>query len=177
MSEMWLSLTDIPEQGQEFFYSDQKIWTGPIEEFALPYAIIDPLQARIFVLFRDKGCFVSGEIKGKVSLPCSRCAEDVYFEFEQKIDIIELLPEEKNVEDLFSPEFLRYNEEDKLELDVGGILWEQFLLVLPEKPLCLEECLGVCPHCGQNWNFQSCSCDRENADPRMEIFRNLKVKK
>ena len=176
MSELWLSLTDIPEQGQEYFYSEQYIWTGPIEEFALPYAIVDPVQARVFVLLREEGCLISGGLNGKISLPCSRCAEDVFFEFEQQVNLFELLPEEKNTEDFFGPEFLRWNN-DNLELNIGGILWEQFILSLPDKPLCNEGCMGICPYCGQNKNSQFCNCIREKEDPRMEIFRHLKVKK
>ena len=135
MSEIWLSLTNLPEEGQEFFYSEQEIWSRPIEEFELPYSIVEPIQSRIVVLLREKGCFVNGTIKGKIALPCSRCTEDLSFKFEEKINIIELLPEEKKMEDFFGPEFLRWNE-DILELNVGGILWEQFVLSLPEKPLC-----------------------------------------
>ncbi len=176
MSEIWLSLTNLPEEGQEFFYSEQEIWKSPIEEFELPYSILEPIQAWIVVLLREKGCFVKGTIKGKIALPCSRCAEDLSFQFEEKISIIELLPEEKKMEDFFGPEFLRWNE-DILELNVGGILWEQFVLSMPEKPLCMENCLGICPHCGLNKNWHSCTCDSEEADPRLEIFRHLKVKK
>ncbi|MFW6415057.1 MAG: YceD family protein [Thermodesulfobacteriota bacterium] len=176
MSELWLSLTDIPEQGQEYSYSEQDIWTGPIEEFQLPYAIIDPVQAEVFVLLREKGCLISGDLQGKVTLPCSRCAEKVFFEFEQKINVFELLPEEKSTGDFFGPEFLRWNHEN-LELNIGGILWEQFVLALPDKPLCQEDCIGICPECGQNKNLQLCNCAGETSDPRMEIFRRLKVKK
>ena len=32
------------------------------------------------------------------------------------------------------------------------------LLDLPLAPLCSEECLGLCPQCGANWNEGSCGC-------------------
>ena len=28
-------------------------------------------------------------------------------------------------------------------------------------PLCKEDCLGLCPQCGKNWNKGKCSCDPE----------------
>ena len=99
MSEIWLSLTNLPEEGQEFSYSEQEIWSSPIEEFELPYSILEPIQSRIVVFLREKGCFVNGTIKGKIALPCSRCAEDLSFQFEERINIVELLPEEKKLED------------------------------------------------------------------------------
>ena len=52
---------------------------------------------------------------------------------------------------------------------------EQFYLSLPMKPLCREDCQGLCPACGTNLNRGLCTCKRDWDDPRMAALRNLKA--
>jgi uncharacterized protein len=46
-------------------------------------------------------------------------------------------------------------------LDEKEIVKEQFLLNIPMHPLCREECQGLCPQCGKNWNKGPCQCHPE----------------
>jgi uncharacterized protein len=43
------------------------------------------------------------------------------------------------------------------------IVKEQFLLHMPMNPLCQEDCQGLCPQCGKNWNKGRCQCHPEYA--------------
>ena len=36
-----------------------------------------------------------------------------------------------------------------------------------------ENCKGICKVCGINLNKQSCHCDAQEIDPRLEGLRNL----
>ncbi len=38
---------------------------------------------------------------------------------------------------------------------------EQFELQAPMHPLCTEDCKGLCPSCGKNWNKGPCQCRPE----------------
>ena len=62
------------------------------------------------------------------------------------------------------------------EIDLGHLMREQFNLSLPMKPLCREDCRGLCPVCGINLNKGSCDCKRDWEDPRLAALRNLKAK-
>jgi len=46
-------------------------------------------------------------------------------------------------------------------LDEAALAREQFLLHVPMHPLCREDCKGLCPQCGKNWNKGPCSCHPE----------------
>lgn len=46
-------------------------------------------------------------------------------------------------------------------LDEEELVREQFELQAPMHPLCVEDCKGLCPHCGKNWNKGSCHCPPE----------------
>jgi len=48
-------------------------------------------------------------------------------------------------------------------LDEAELVREQFELQAPMRPLCVEDCKGLCPNCGKNWNKGLCHC-RPEAD-------------
>ena len=53
------------------------------------------------------------------------------------------------------------------------LLREQFYLALPMKPLCREECQGLCPQCGVNRNVEACQCSTRWDDPRLAALKAL----
>lgn len=44
-------------------------------------------------------------------------------------------------------------------LDLSELAISDLLLSLPTKILCKEDCMGVCPICGQNLNVVECDCE------------------
>ena len=65
-----------------------------------------------------------------------------------------------------------YYSED--QIDLNELMREQFYLALPMKPLCRDECKGLCAVCGKNLNRETCDCKREWDDPRMAALRALR---
>jgi len=175
MSELWLDITDLPATGREFSFSDPALWTGPIAEFKLPHRL-GTGDAGISATFalepQGRGILIHGTIVGSVITPCDRCAEDTLVVINSSFELFEELPLED--EQRLEPGLLRRRGE-VLELDVASMLWEQFLLALPVKPLCDENCPGLCPHCGKPLRNGPCGCAAEDSDPRLAVLRNLKV--
>ena len=103
---------------------------------------------------------VRGELKGHLQLACSRCVES----FAQPVDAnFDLLlapgpgPAGGAEEELSAPDLdLDYYSGDTLDLE--AIIREQIILMMPLKPLCTEECKGICPHCGAVLNLEACTC-------------------
>jgi len=60
------------------------------------------------------------------------------------------------------------------EIDLGQLMQEQFYLALPMKPLCKDDCKGLCPNCGTNLNKATCDCTTHWEDPRLAALRALK---
>lgn len=194
MHELWLPLKDIPAEGREFSFSDQAIWQEPCEEFRLNCSVREPLQAVLQVLPQKDGFLLRGRISGEVALSCDRCAEDAVVTVDQRFDEFEVLSEEQEAapprqqkngkkggesqeeqgpEEEDSP--LLRHEKAGVELNVGALFWEQFLLALPVKPLCHEACQGLCDKCGQNLNLGDCGCPEDEGDPRMSPLRNMRL--
>ncbi len=51
---------------------------------------------------------------------------------------------------------------------------EFLLLAVPQKILCSEECKGLCPKCGANWNEKACDCNDDEIDDRWSALKKLK---
>jgi uncharacterized protein len=171
----WLPLTNIPAEGRELAFDDQGLWTGPCEEFGMPCRITEPIRAGLFVLPQKRGVYLRGRLTGKVVLPCDRCTEDVAVDLDQAFELVDELPAEEAGPGAEAEHTWLRRTGEGLELDVAGLLWEQFVLALPLKPLCDELCKGLCPSCGVNLNAGPCTCAREGGDPRMAALRGLKI--
>lgn len=61
-------------------------------------------------------------------------------------------------------------------IDLGEVVREQLYLALPMKPLCREDCKGLCPVCGVNRNRETCTCQQEWVDPRMAALKEWKTR-
>jgi uncharacterized protein len=59
------------------------------------------------------------------------------------------------------------------QIDLIELLREQFYLALPMKPLCREDCRGLCPQCGVNRNTGTCECAPGWDDPRLAPLKGL----
>ncbi len=117
---------------------------------------------------------VTGKVFGTVELECSRCLTvfeqvlEAPFEAQCDIRTFQLLAEGLPIDE---------GEEITAIFDSNSAdLWElarQALIVqLPMRPLCREDCKGLCPYCGANLNETTCDC-QPPADPRWAALELL----
>lgn len=146
----------------------------------------------------DKICSISGNIEGDVSvvreyenirvtgriaaplaLSCSRCLAD-YTSF---IDTsFTLFYRKESAVAPSSEDELELGEMDLLsssysgdEIDLTHEIEEQIAMEIPLKPLCSEECKGLCHVCGIDLNTSSCSCGKEAASLTFSALKDFKV--
>jgi len=174
MAEHWLDVADIPEEGREFTFDDQEFWTAGWREFHMEITPARPLAARFMVVPQGRGVLVRGRLEGSVKVPCDRCAVAVEVFVRQDFERLE--EESPPDTDSLEPTLLR-RRGHVLELDAGSMLWEEFVLALPVKPLCSEACKGICPHCGKDLNAGACGCEISEFDPRLAVLRGLSIAK
>ncbi len=175
MNETWLDITDLPPEGREFTFDDQGLWTGPWRELGMPGdgpSATEPLSATLRVIPGDGGWLVTGSLSGMVSMVCDRCAKPTGFTLDHAVEAFEQRPGQ-GADETDEPRIRVTGS--KVELDVGALLWEEFVLALPLKPLCKDGCAGLCPHCGADRNETPCDCGNDEGDQRMAVFRGLKV--
>ena len=116
-----------------------------------------------------------GEVRTSIRLECSRCLsvydQPIISNLDFVIDFGESpLPiyRDKSEEDNY---FIADPSSGFFQID--DLVRETILLVLPLKPLCSEDCKGLCPVCGTDLNKSQCSCVKEETDPRWEKLKGL----
>jgi len=61
------------------------------------------------------------------------------------------------------------------ELDLAHDIEEQVAMEIPLKPLCDEDCKGLCPTCGADLNTGSCACSKETINFKFSALKDFKV--
>ena len=139
------------------------------------YRIVAPVHLD-FELHKDKDKFrFVGKAQTELELVCSRCLEPFRMPVESSFNLRFLPATEMAADDE------REVQEEDLEtsyyrddqIDLNELLREQFYLALPMKPLCREDCKGLCAQCGTNLNTGTCACAARWEDPRLAPLKGL----
>jgi len=131
-----------------------------------------PVEVRYYRLGAD--LFFSGQFTGQVAGTCARCLDTYPFSLRKDFTFVLKPQVEQGAEQELTEEDLSLSFYQGEEVDLAPLVRESMILSLPTRPLCSEECRGLCPHCGANRNVRSCSCRDEWTDPRLEVLRTLK---
>jgi uncharacterized protein len=142
------------------------------------YRVVSPVELG-FEIHKDRHKFrLVGTVHAELELECSRCLEPFALTVDAPFDLrylpapaVTAVAQEREVpdEDLD----LSFYRDD--HIDLNELLREQFYLALPMKPLCREECRGLCPRCGANLNTAACDCAATWEDPRLAALKGLRL--
>src|SRR6185369_12071499 len=104
---------------------------------------------------------------------CARCLEDYTFPLEREFRVV-LTPRAAAGGDAqLSADDMALSTYDGQEIDVTPLVYEEAILALPTRPLCAEDCRGLCPRCGANLNQGACGCPAAPPDPRLSVLHTL----
>jgi len=121
-----------------------------------------PVEYTLTVKKLGNGYQVTGPIECVMAMTCSRCLEEFTIPMKVHLDIelapVNSAPQGSEVELMREDMDRYYFEGDELELD--PFVYDEVLLNVPISPLCKDECKGLCDVCGQNKNYEGCSCGR-----------------
>ena len=139
------------------------------------YRIVAPVDLA-FEIHKDKDKFrLVGTVTTELELQCSRCLEPFRLPVAAPFDLRYLPASEvsTDAEREMDDEDLETSYYENDAIDLNELLREQFYLALPMKPLCQDDCRGLCPQCGTNLNTGSCDCAPVWEDPRLAPLKNL----
>jgi len=173
-----LRLEDISAEAKEISFAEPEgelnriLEQGPVRE----YHVEGPVQVTLSHYRAGTDLFFAGRLGARVRAACARCAEEFDASSDRPFRFV-LAPRAAGYDkdsDLRS-EDLEFSLYDGDEIDLGPLVREQVILALPTRPLCREDCRGLCPHCGANLNGGDCGCRAEQADARLTPLRALKL--
>jgi len=129
----------------------------------------------VSLLRTDRGVLAKATLHTEVEVTCSRCLslfaspltlhiEEEYFPV---IDVVSgnLLP--------LSGEPGCFTIDEHHILDLSEAIRQYALLAIPMKPLCRQDCAGLCPTCGHNLNLGPCKCLSQKTEPRPSRLSKL----
>ena len=134
---MRINISKIPKEGLRL---EEEADADSLELNTNDLKFDGPVKLEVEVRREGADIFISGDIKGKMSLTCGRCLDN----YEQVLA--------KGI-------FLQLPAPHGPVLDITDNIREEIILEYPMKPLCKESCKGLCPKCGKNLNEGACSCN------------------
>ncbi|UCH43375.1 MAG: DUF177 domain-containing protein [Dehalococcoidales bacterium] len=135
------------------------------------------VEGEVTLMRTNRSVLVEGELYTDIELSCSRCLSpfgcpitiNIEEEYFPTTDILtgSLLP--------LPGEPGSFTIDELNILDLSEAIRQYALLTIPMKPLCRQDCAGLCPVCGSNLNHMSCNCPSESIDPRWAGLYKLVV--
>ena len=137
---------------------------------------LGPIDWRGEIRAVDPGFLLRARLSYDQTLACQRCLAAVTEPVAEELELLVLRhePGAEDEERELEEKDLGVQVVDGDELDLGPILLEQVQLNVPMRPLCREECAGLCPTCGADLNQGPCRCGPRPLDPRWEGLAALR---
>ncbi len=156
------------------------VWQEALEvsvaELDLPELVrLGKIECRGEIRRMAEGFLLQAAMSYEQRLRCMRCLRPVAVPFSGELDLILQVggPQAAGSErELEAGDFSLLLLEEEI-IDTRPLLIEQVQLNIPMKPLCKEDCAGLCATCGVDLNSGSCDCQRQ-ADPRWAALAALK---
>ena len=112
-----------------------------------------------------------------VRLECARCLADFVHVLEIEVN------EECALEQVDIPEaeLIARGQEGQIpilngeDLDLSELVRQLVAMELPSRPLCRDDCAGLCPRCGGELGSGPCQCSEDESDPRWSALRDLRL--
>ncbi len=177
MSEV-INFDEIDEHGPQTYQGRYEIPVTELDRDEVAGNASVDINARVEQGGSSGEYIADGQSKIIMDLNCSRCLDPYPFANSSKFHV-RFRPR---------PEIAEENEEVEItgegELDVEfyvdrtiplrNLAVEQIQLAIPMKPLCDENCLGLCPKCGANRTREQCDCDLSVTDDRWDALRGIR---
>jgi len=141
----------------------------------------DPLDIRLGAKRIGEMVAVEGRAMATVRMTCNRCLS----EFESVLRAGFTLTYTRRL-----PEDLETGDDEDMELQAEKIglipfsgeeinlledVQSEIVMAIPMRPICSENCRGLCPQCGSNRNEVACRCESRSVDPRLAVLKGLKI--
>jgi uncharacterized protein len=171
-----LRVDDITGEEKELVFAEPEaainrtFEAGPVNEFRLS----GPVSVELSYYRAGTELFFTGEIEAPAVASCARCAEEFTALNTRGFRYI-LVPRSLHDTGNGRGDDLEFAVYDGDEVDLTPLVHEQVLLALPTRPLCKEDCRGLCSHCGINLNEHQCDCRTGASDGRLAFLRDLKL--
>jgi uncharacterized protein len=138
------------------------------------------IKGEVKVTRLNDGVLVQGDVEANVQLQCSRCLDDISLPVDARLE-----EQFKPVVDVETGRPITRPEDDEDDaafmidanhlMDLTEPVRQALLVAIPMRPLCREDCKGLCVECGANLNYIDCGHRQESADSRWDALQALNI--
>jgi uncharacterized protein len=169
---MKIFISDIPDEGlsidlNEIIQADN-------------FSVVSPVVSRLVLDKAGSEIIINGNLDTEVEMQCSRCLKDIRQRMDIPVSVVyHAIEDMDEAGDGHPARHALHNDEMDMGfyregvIDLHDLLREQLILNNQMKPLCDNECKGLCPECGTDLNNSSCNCSLKEADPRLAVLKKL----
>lgn len=135
-----------------------------------------PIKYEVCITNTGDAFLISGKAKADATTACSRCLEQIDVTLDATIDAYYMIEKPENYE-------TEVNEFEVLppdhNIDLGELILRSMVVDAPSKPICKDDCKGLCPRCGKNLNDGPCACKDDEPDETnpFSVLKDLKLDK
>ena len=141
--------------------------------------LTSPVSVEISAAHEFDHVRVNGRVEAGVRLVCSRCLA----EYDDRIcSTFELFYTKALGAETIQDEDVELSETDLVSVTYRGDeinlipeVDEQIVMEIPLKPLCNDQCRGLCCSCGMDLNLADCDCHRDAPSFSFSALKNLKI--
>jgi uncharacterized protein len=145
----------------------------------------EPIELRVSAHRMAEDLYFEGVAEGGVLLECSRCLARYRHVLRETFRLIlepagDRLPADPEAAEALARDGVCLGDEIEAgwfrgdQIDLGTFFREVVSLALPVKPLCNEDCAGLCPSCGANLAEKICGCGEIKVDSPFAVLAALK---
>lgn len=170
---MSINLSNLFSKDETVYSFEEEIESSDINSDLKDYEILHPIKYSGEICKINREFIINIHVYYTYKTSCDRCL--ITTKRNMKSSLSAKLEDYKNMQEEEEEEDIIYYDNNILPIEKHVLM--EVLSSLPMKTLCKEDCKGLCPNCGTDFNKESCDCIVENIDPRFEKLKNFFDKK
>jgi len=167
---MIIDVDKVPKGGmtvnRDFEFQSQDL----VEESA---SFIKPVHADLFIRRMTEEVWIKGRVTARLNIACSRCLAAFEFPVDSRFDVVFLPQEYQELKESLEDEDIDQLFYRDPQIDLREVVLEQLNLTFPFKPLCSENCEGICAVCGRVRRGGDCGCAVHETDGRLDALKSM----
>ncbi len=173
---MRINLKELP-QGKKVIHTILKKEDLNIADYEKEFVLLGDVDVEAMFIKSKSTVNIKITAKYTLRLQCSRCLTWFDREYREQESFVfkegkEKIQKEKSLSDEDIYTYFYMTE----EVDLSPLIRDMIVLSVPMKPLCKEDCKGLCPVCGANWNEETCEHMGMTTKPTTKLSKLLEFK-
>jgi uncharacterized protein len=171
----------------EFTFEANAAWWRAVmpEQAELARDLLEPIGFRLEAHRMGADVYLEGSAEGALELQCSRCLTRYRHVLHEPFRLIlepvgDRSPADPEAAEALANDGVCLGDEIEAgwfrgnEIHLWTFFREVISLALPVKPLCDEDCAGLCPHCGIDLGVETCDCRETKSGSPFAVLAALR---